>query len=588
MSLILALKIVGAAILGVALLMVENSPSALRQNICSWVKWDGCVETLQSEDIKSAIYLGITALLLILIFWIVWELARNDFERNVIAQRPKDTKTSSNREGLVSKHDIKPESAVAGTDKEHRLEIEASLALLLISEDSAWMRWQDAQRFADNGASLKDDDKMHLAEISFRRQAELGGLLIKGRRRGEILYEQIPTDLWKIVYLDIEIDKRTLWRATIKARDGLEPEAEEQIPDYVSLQVSEERVKELWPAQDTQLDREAQLLLKVRAIESTAQTNFSANDVSKPNLVILHDKQRDTEPWPQNDGYNVKVRVYNDSGERAVGVRVRIRTLDYLANGQFRPYGHDLSDVPLATREGAGQFDVPGGDEKTVYIARRPLTQGSSIQLCYAREVPNTIPGEHTWRVGIRIVANNASHKDASFQLRVSDDGSLIGTLLDGDPAQLQQDSPTDKAASQIEEKSIKPSPDTTVCEAVNNWLLDQSQWGMGKDHNLALGELRQAAHNGDIAVWGRQRRSSIDELMYDGTDPPITQINKEYWLSGDFDPLHCLLSDVPNGCRTQPDAGVNQSSFVIYQDVRVNSRQLESRWPQRQAKGTR
>ena len=149
-----------------------------------------------------------------------------------------------------------------------------------------------------------------------------------------------------------------------------------------------------------------------------------------PKIVILYDKIRDVERRSSGDGYNVKFRVYNDSDVRLEGGRVRIRTLEFFEGDRFKPYGHDLIDVPLSTREGGGEFDLPGGDEKSVYIATRGLEPGANIQLCYARPVPNTIPHKPAWRVGIRIIANNSPHKDATFELRVSADGSLVGTLL--------------------------------------------------------------------------------------------------------------------------------------------------------------
>ena len=153
---------------------------------------------------------------------------------------------------------------------------------------------------------------------------------------------------------------------------------------------------------------------------------------STPNLVILHDKLRDTEWWPSEDGFNVKFRVLNDSDVRAKGVSVCIRSLEFLEGGRFRPYGHDYAEVPLATRDGKAEFDLRGGEEESVYIAKRSIISGESIQLFYARDgIPNTIPLKPAWRVGIRIIANNSPHKDATFELRVSADGSLVGTLLD-------------------------------------------------------------------------------------------------------------------------------------------------------------
>ncbi len=148
------------------------------------------------------------------------------------------------------------------SDPAEESDTELSTALLLISELSSWMRWQDAQRIGDGQAALTDDSKINLAENVLRQRLAEGRLSARGRRRGALEYEKIPPDLWKLVYLDIQRDRRTFWRVTMKARDGLEQEAVERVPDYVSLQVSEQRIKELWPAKDNQLDREIALLLE--------------------------------------------------------------------------------------------------------------------------------------------------------------------------------------------------------------------------------------------------------------------------------------------------------------------------------------
>lgn len=160
-------------------------------------------------------------------------------------------------------------------------------------------------------------------------------------------------------------------------------------------------------------------------------------DALAPSLLILHDKIRDTERWPSGDGYSVKFRVENTSTVRAVGIGGRIRALEFLQGGRWRPYGHDFAEVPLTDREGKATFDLQGGDENSVYIAKRSTRLGEAIQLCYAKDdVPNTISLKDAWRVAVRLVSDNAPHKDATFELRVSDDGTLVGTLLGNEAAE--------------------------------------------------------------------------------------------------------------------------------------------------------
>ncbi|MDV2495706.1 MAG: hypothetical protein RX316_05780 [bacterium] len=135
-------------------------------------------------------------------------------------------------------------------------------ALLWIVNSSAWMRWQDAQHLANNGKPLGEQNKIHLAVFVFLKKAETGVLTIRGRRHGHLEYEEISPDVWVNTYLDIQRDVRTLWRVTMKARHGLEQKAMEQVPDYESFQVSEEKVLGLWPREDKKLDALTKKLLK--------------------------------------------------------------------------------------------------------------------------------------------------------------------------------------------------------------------------------------------------------------------------------------------------------------------------------------
>lgn len=155
----------------------------------------------------------------------------------------------------------KTESQVPNRNQD-RDEWEVHLALYWIVDYSAWMRWQDAQQLAHNGKLLEEMSKMHLAEARFRHHAERNVITVRGRRRGQLDYEDISPDVWKSTYLDVQRDKITLWRATMKARDGLDQEATKQIPDYVSLQVSEKTMLEKWPKKEKKLDGLTKKLLK--------------------------------------------------------------------------------------------------------------------------------------------------------------------------------------------------------------------------------------------------------------------------------------------------------------------------------------
>ena len=139
---------------------------------------------------------------------------------------------------------------------------EVHSALLWIINFSAWIRWQEAQHLANNGKPLGEWIKMSLAASILRTKIEDGQLVVRARQRDRLEYEEISPDVWQSTYLDFKGDTNTIWRATMKAKDGLDWEAKGKIPDYVSFQVSEERVEELWPKKKRSLDALTRKLLK--------------------------------------------------------------------------------------------------------------------------------------------------------------------------------------------------------------------------------------------------------------------------------------------------------------------------------------
>lgn len=134
-------------------------------------------------------------------------------------------------------------------------------ALQWIMHKSAWMRWQEAQRQSENGTVLSEPLKVQLAEIHIQFKLESGELVARGRISGELAYNDIPYDFWKLAFVHFVPDKKSLWRAKVLPKTGLETEAVRKIPDYADLEVSDKKVHELWLPADELLDAKTKELL---------------------------------------------------------------------------------------------------------------------------------------------------------------------------------------------------------------------------------------------------------------------------------------------------------------------------------------
>jgi hypothetical protein len=99
-------------------------------------------------------------------------------------------------------------------------------AIWWIAERSAWGHWQDAQM-----AGRAEIHKLHSAEHMLRASAQNAEIIISGRIGGTATYVPIDQHFWRLVFFDIQPDPRSLWRAEVKPRDGIQT----AIPNYDSL-----------------------------------------------------------------------------------------------------------------------------------------------------------------------------------------------------------------------------------------------------------------------------------------------------------------------------------------------------------------
>jgi hypothetical protein len=127
----------------------------------------------------------------------------------------------------------------------------------------------------------------------------------------------------------------------------------------------------------------------------------------------------------------------------------------------------------------------------------------------------------------------------------------------------------------------------TSIASAVNREPYDQTlRWALeqiaasptfGGEIDAAPDELRQAARNGTVTIYGRPHSG---HLASDGFYKPIESIDRLHWRDFGFDVLRCLFHDDPRECKTEPDDRRSMRHNEVYVDLRVNSAEIKAKWP--------
>lgn len=123
-----------------------------------------------------------------------------------------------------------------------------------VAEQSAWGRWQAAQR-----PDWSNEQHRFITALSFVRTAALNGdLSIRARLKNSVEYLDVPRDFWRSAYIGVQPDKAALWKPVIQGMGSV------TIPDYDNFIMERSSVQLLWPR--TSLEYEwAILKLKFRA-----------------------------------------------------------------------------------------------------------------------------------------------------------------------------------------------------------------------------------------------------------------------------------------------------------------------------------
>ena len=113
--------------------------------------------------------------------------------------------------------------------------------------DSAWGRGLAAHHLANSGSEIPERMLLTLAEGVLRRAAQDGDIEVRGRQPSKLDYETIPREHWRLIFVDLEPDDRTMYRTVIKPRADVSPERVASLLEFDSLIVSRKRLSKLWP-----------------------------------------------------------------------------------------------------------------------------------------------------------------------------------------------------------------------------------------------------------------------------------------------------------------------------------------------------
>jgi hypothetical protein len=124
-----------------------------------------------------------------------------------------------------------------------------------------------------------------------------------------------------------------------------------------------------------------------------------------------------------------------------------------------------------------------------------------------------------------------------------------------------------------IPSTSLTPQPNMTIKEAAE-WVAESSGgiWNPASDQ--VWSELRQAARDGRITVWGRPESAHLERPY-----KPREEISPDHWRHYAFDFLRCMHSEDKATCRSEPDDPRRYPLSKGYADLRVNTAQIKTLW---------
>jgi hypothetical protein len=313
-----------AVIAGALYTVIQTGPDTAGQNLCKLIQKvvpsasDQCVPSFQLWGPKAI--LAIAIIFGVLAFW--------DFISWIRRRRPNDR--------------AKRASA-------SQRSIGVMQAIYWIAESSAWGRWMEAQ-YRASGKSFAEIFKLTTAEQVFRRAAENGEIIVKGRRAKSVEYNDFDQHFWHNTYFDIQSNPASIWQASIKAR----PATGIEIPEYDDAIVERARIEALWCRRDWRYDWPT--------FQLNLRSAWKRMTDKKPNVV---ESQQSTQPEAPTPASVPTTPVVAEAG---IGAETTVETtVSASANAEIT--------VTPAAPDNWDQLFAIGDDGRSVWLKFLPDTK---------------------------------------------------------------------------------------------------------------------------------------------------------------------------------------------------------------------
>ncbi len=148
-------------------------------------------------------------------------------------------------------------------------------AMLVMSLRSAWARGYSAQHLVNNGTPIEDQSLLnHIANTTVLDELVEGTLTVMGRLPGEFQAVPIPKHYWHYRCFAVQRDHATLWKISLRDRDGVPKAREQALPQYEDLLVNSEDFERLFPMSDPVTDAARKSLLRLAKQKNLPQAEI--------------------------------------------------------------------------------------------------------------------------------------------------------------------------------------------------------------------------------------------------------------------------------------------------------------------------
>jgi hypothetical protein len=157
----------------------------------------------------------------------------------------------------------------------HNEDEDLGSAIKMMAWYSAWGKWYASQQLA-NSHRPNETDLMHVATFIVGKALVDGHVQARGRRSGQLVYEDIPPTHWRSTVPHMIPDNRSIWKmiliptggaeigphGTVIGRDPAATDRTAQLQEYDSIIVKARDFEKLWPRRDAKAEAARKHFLK--------------------------------------------------------------------------------------------------------------------------------------------------------------------------------------------------------------------------------------------------------------------------------------------------------------------------------------